>query len=156
MGFTFAADRHTDGHHTNGLVNGFSENSAFSYHIDCLAAVQNTHPTGMREDVLLLSWLIVLLRTREGSQVFFDWAYARSLDIIKHQSASDRLSMDKIMEGLQDDIKDVSAAISKHISTTGLRDFASGTATSLLLSTGSLSQEFEGPEVCKSICLVLA
>jgi hypothetical protein len=126
------------------VSNGTSGNSVFTYHINNLASSSST-PSGMREDILLASWLIVLLRTREGERVSFDWSY--------HSNGSEEsprhLSMEDVLGGLEDSIENVIGAISSQISRVGSKQNHAD-AVSLLLSTSDLSQTFENLTVRSS------
>src|SRR3569833_320740 len=95
--------------HVDG--NGFK-----SFKMLGLAADQPSAPTGMKDEILLLSWLIVLLRTREDSQICYEWAYKSHCggDI---DPVSVRLSADDVMTGLPSQVGEVAAAISRHIAT---------------------------------------
>ncbi|KAF2136002.1 uncharacterized protein K452DRAFT_303125 [Aplosporella prunicola CBS 121167] len=143
MGATLVADIPDPSQMSNGSIdmsaNGQAGNVDFkSFEISGLAADQGSTSTGMREEFLLLSWLIVLLRTREDSQITFEWAYKSAFE----QDASKRcLSMDKVMTGLQDGVGKVAAAISDDLAQ-GQGAVASGPA-SLLLSSSSLSRTSE-------------
>jgi hypothetical protein len=109
--------------------------------------IASSTPSGMREDVLLASWLIVLLRTREGERVAFDWKYESSSNTsenpIKH------LSMEDVMKGLEDSVDNVTRTISGQISTAdSSKNYAE--STSVLLSTSVLSQQSEDSTVRSS------
>lgn len=103
--------------------------------------------TGMREDIVLLSWLIVLLRTKEDGQASFQWAYTgHDGQEVKNRS----LSTEQVLPNLQSQVGDVSAVISKHISSEHVKP---STPASLLLSTGALSRTTEvGEEVSYGTC----
>lgn len=115
-----------------------------SFEITGLANDQTTSSTGMKEDLILLSWLVVLLRTREDRQACFDWAYTSRANWVEHELVNRRLSTNDLMTTLESSVSQVSAAISKHMETT-----ASSLSTpipgpmSLLLNTCSLSQSSE-------------
>lgn len=112
-----------------------------SFEIVDLAADQDTTLTGMREEILLSSWLIVLLRTREGSQVNFDWAYNSD---VEHEPARRCLSMNMVATGLQDPIGKVAAAILGDIAAVERsQSVPKSSPVSFLLSTGSLSRTSE-------------
>jgi hypothetical protein len=79
------------------------------------------------------SWLIVLLRTREGGQIRYEWAYRRAGEELVPRS----LAMNEVVAGLQSSVRETAVAVSRHIAT----DSPSRSApASLLLSTSSLSQ----------------
>lgn len=100
--------------------------------------------TGMRDEILLLSWLIVLMRTREGSQISYDWAYKCRANGFKNEPVNRCLSMDEVMTRSQSAVGQIAAVIARHITTVEPRQRAAmpGPA-SLLLSTSSLSQKSE-------------
>ena len=111
-----------------------------SFEVAGLTADEPATPTGMREEILLISWLIVLLRTREGGQIRYDWAYKGR----EHEPVKGCLSMGELVTGLQDSIGQATAAISQHIKTVVSSEGATlSSPASLLLSTGSLSQTSE-------------
>lgn len=108
------------------------------FEVSNLFSEQFTTPTGMKEEILLLSWLIVLLRTRENSQITYDWAYQQQ-NVVRHESAS-KLLMSNLVTGLQNRVRDVATAIAYHVSIAG-QNFpqAGSSSTSLILSTDSLA-----------------
>lgn len=109
-----------------------------SYKMEKLAFQSTTTPSGMREDILLASWLIVLLRTREGERVAFDWTYQSSSGVSEEPCR--HVSMDNVMKGLQDSVDSVIRAMSSQILTA--RSFERNLEpVSLLLSTGLLQQQ---------------
>lgn len=126
-------DRNNRGHGsavpTKSVPNG---DSGSSFEVVGFASDEAT-PTGMREDILLLSWLVLLLRTREDGNISFEWAY----DML---GTSNRLSMNEVVKGLEDRIVNVSAAMRQHIKTTAPSE---RTSTSLILSTSTFSQNSE-------------
>jgi len=124
-----------------------SGNAASSYNINNLASRSQSTPSGMREDILLASWLIVLLRTREGERVSFDWTYQNSSDA--PEQTSRLISMEDVMNGLGDSIGNVTKTISSQISRSDSGENYSE-AASLLLSTSVLSQQSEDSTVRSS------
>lgn len=100
-------------------------------------------PTALRADVLLTSWLIVLMRTREGRQAAFEWAYDGWEDEAMHQRVVRRLSTDEVLPGLDLD-SPLADAIQKSLRHHALsvKDLCTETACPryLILSTGSLSK----------------
>jgi hypothetical protein len=113
-----------------------------SFEVPGLAPETST-PTGMRDDLLLLSWLIVLLRTREDGQASYEWAYDGQEDGGVHERKNRSLSTDQVEITLQSKVGEVAAAISRQI-ITATPDQAGSTPATLLLSTGSLSRTAEG------------
>jgi len=146
MGSIFMVDVKAANCEENATVDklplGKAENASFSsFEIAALVSDQNSS-TGLDEGVLLLSWLIVLLRTREGGEISFDWAYKGWTDSLKHEQAKGHLAMGNVMTGLQDNVGQVAAAIRRDIvaSVASSQHTAIPGSVSLLLSTGSLSQ----------------
>lgn len=101
-------------------------------------------PTALRADVLLTSWLLVLMRTREERQASFEWAYDGWEDDDVHQRLARRLSTDEVLPGLNLDSSlgdAIQIALRHHASS--VKDLCTPTSCPrhLLLSTGSLSKE---------------
>jgi hypothetical protein len=94
----------------------------------------------MKEEIVLLSWLIVLLRTREDERASYEWTYQSHGDVSITEVAF-KLSTDEVLPKLQNSVGDTLASISRHIENVkgNLRP-AESSSTSLLLSTGSLSE----------------
>ncbi|KAF7590342.1 Non-ribosomal peptide synthetase [Aspergillus hancockii] len=139
MGSIHVDERHGLDQQQNGSVDGQVNGDGFSsFEIVGLKADQTATPTGMKEELVLLSWLLVLLRTREGGQIRFDWAYKGS----EEEPVNECLAMDDVMKGLQSNVGETAAAIAHKIATAVPRHPAA--PTSLLLSTGSLAQTSEG------------
>jgi hypothetical protein len=130
------------------VTNGTSGGSVFTYHINNLASSSSSTPSSMREDILLTSWLIVLLRTREGERVAFDWKYQST----GSEESPRHLSMEDVMKGLDDSIENVTRTISNQIPRVRSKQ-NSADAVSLLLSTSDLSQQSENSTVRSSFTL---
>lgn len=127
-------------HMTDLNQGAISGNDAFNYNIDNLASQSSSTLSGMREDILLASWLIVLLRTREGERVAFDWTYQNSSNVSEEPYR--HLSMENVMQGLEDSIQNVTGAISNQLPRAGpSKDNVE--PGSILLSTSALSQQSE-------------
>lgn len=113
-------------------------------------------PTGLREDLVLVAWLAVLLRSREGSSVDFEWAYAHDTTTEDDTTISNR-SMDKVMKYLQSSIKEVANVVREDITSSKPSNIqASSTPAKLVLSTSTLSRTSEGTgdEVCSILDLI--
>ncbi|KAK4096517.1 nonribosomal siderophore peptide synthase Sid2 [Parathielavia hyrcaniae] len=95
--------------------------------------------TSVSQELLLLSWLIVLQRTREERQITYEWAYKT---IESKNKADDEavatFSADELLPGLDCTVEHGSAVISRHITSSSPRPTSAG-PVSLLLSTGPLS-----------------
>jgi len=107
-----------------------------------LASDEAASVSGMREDIVLVSWLIVLWRAREDAQISYDWAY-RGWDIdIDHDAATPTcLSTDEIATGMQTKVDEATASISRHL--TRVHGGAAGpwpNPASLILSTETTSR----------------
>ncbi|KAL2825169.1 hypothetical protein BDW59DRAFT_161884 [Aspergillus cavernicola] len=102
--------------------------------------------TGLREEIVLLSWLIALLRTREGS-VSYEWGYKGRDDGVQTELMKSRMSLDGVKIGLQSSVEEAATAISQHIATALSNQVeATPLPAYLLLSTGGLSQTSEAKD----------
>lgn len=136
-----------DKHHFLPTLTGEeSGDGSTSYQVLGLASDQHSTPTGMRDEILLLSWMIVLLRTREDGEVRYDWAYkGRATRNDELEQVNNTLSTDQVMPNLQTNIQRVAEAITHHVAKSPPSEFKAATnPASLLLSTGPLSQTHEG------------
>lgn len=98
-------------HMTDSNQGVASGNAVSNYNINNLASQSQFTPSGMREDILLASWLIVLLRTREGERVSFDWTYQNSPNA--PEQTPRHFSMEDVMNGLGDSVGNVTKTISR-------------------------------------------
>lgn len=97
--------------------------------------------TGMRDEIILLSWLIVLMRTQESSAVRFEWQYQGSGEVLGNGDAVRTLSPNEVMIGLQSHIGQAAAMLAGTIpSITQTQQSKLATRPSLRLSKASLSQ----------------
>lgn len=115
------------------------------FEVPGLASDDAASISGMREDMILISWLIVLWRTREDAQISYDWAYRGwDLDTDHEAAAPTCLSTDEIATGMQTKVEEATASISRHLTR------VDGGATrpwpnpaSLILSTETISRSDE-------------
>ncbi|OQD67441.1 hypothetical protein PENPOL_c003G08004 [Penicillium polonicum] len=107
-----------------------------SFQIAHLASEQIATPTSMKEEIVLLSWLMVLLRSREDSQISYDWSYKDFANGTEPESVN-KLLMNEVMKGLQSNVGEVATAISRSITA------GASSPASLILSTSSLSRTSE-------------
>ncbi|PKX91457.1 nonribosomal peptide synthase SidD [Aspergillus novofumigatus IBT 16806] len=115
---------------TAARLNG---NGVESFEVADLSSNEALGSTGMTDEVVLLSWLIVLLRTREGGRIGYEWAYKYP----EEEPVPRSLAMNEVVAGLQTSVKETAAAVARHIATDASSHW---TPASLLLSTSSLSQ----------------
>ncbi|KAE8381663.1 hypothetical protein BDV26DRAFT_72260 [Aspergillus bertholletiae] len=112
-----------------------------TFEVAGLAANDVSTPTGMREDILLVSWMVVLLRTHEGGQIQYDWAYKNQEQDAGREPVKTHFSMGELVTGLQESVGRTTTAICQYIKTVASsRSATVSSPDSLLLSTGSLSQ----------------
>ncbi|CAI7591434.1 unnamed protein product [Penicillium pancosmium] len=131
-------DRNDRGHGSVGRTESFASGETRSFEVVGLASDEITR-TGMKDEILLLSWLAMLLKTREGGQVSFEWAYDIS-------GESSRLSMNEVVKGLEDHILNASATIRQYITSQSAVASDKAPVTSpvpLILSTNSFSKKSE-------------
>jgi hypothetical protein len=149
MGSISFADNHDQNYRGDVALDTLSRcyangNGFHSFQANGLTLDQITTMTGITEEIVLLSWLIVLLRTREGGQICFDWAYRDPTNGPAHEPVRRRLLMDEVMTGLHNTVGQTAAAISCHVNPAPLSRCALGSnPISLLLSTCSLSPTLE-------------
>ena len=114
-----------------------------SFEIAGLVSSEVANSICARDEVLLLSWLLVLLRTHESSHIKFDWAYqsrGQNGDTLSYQC----LSMSEIVPNLQSSVGEVALNIHKHVVTARTEHSASScNPVSLVISTGCSSQSSE-------------
>lgn len=134
-----------------------ADGNGFRYfEVTGLASDQTLSLTGMKDETLLLSWLIVLLRTREGGQVSFDWAYKSSEDVFEQELEAMSLSTEEVVTGLQNNITETTTVVSRFITTAEpSQRTPKSSPRSLLLSTNSLSKTSEGGKDEVSECPTL-
>ncbi|KAL4879115.1 hypothetical protein BJY04DRAFT_229461 [Aspergillus karnatakaensis] len=116
-----------------------------SFKILGLAAEQGS-ATGLKEEIVLLSWLITLLRTREDSQVSYEWAF-KSEDNRQTELATRRLAIDELKIVLQSSVAEAATAISNYIAAVPESQYESTSKpASIVLSTSSLSQTLDNKD----------
>lgn len=97
--------------------------------------------SGAREEIILLSWLLVLLRIQDSDGVSFEWAYGNKADddrtVERHHFAANEFIGD-----LEASTEQCSIAIAAHLGHLESKHMRSGAhSSSLLLSTGSLLKQ---------------
>lgn len=148
MEYTHVVDVHGQNHPKNESMDtssgGQADGDGFRVFKIVGLAPDETTPTGMRDEIILLSWLIVLLRTQENSQICYDWAYKGQENGLEHEPVSKRLSTDEVMTAPQRNVAQIGSAIYRHIAAVApSQSTAISSPSSLLLSTSSLSQSSE-------------
>ena len=134
---------HQNGEKPNGVGLWQDDTSDFrSFEIPDLGSGLNPTPTGVKDDIILLSWLIVLARTREDDETRFEWSYCGNGG--NKSQVTRVLSTNEVISNRQNDIRQTAEAISRHIelSVPNSRSEISSNI-SLLLSTGVLCQAQE-------------
>jgi len=130
-------------HPTAGLVNGFSNDFGVSREVRSLQADEFKTRTGMREDIIRLAWLIVLMRTREGSQVSYEWAHR---DLLDTQWPEREVDGSHIIKELDENVETVSNRI-RQCSTPLTSSKVPPKQDSMILSTSKMFRKEEEPEV---------
>jgi fusarinine C synthase len=93
--------------------------------------------SGIRDEIILLSWLLVLLRTQGYDGIMFEWAHKSP----GHEPIIRSLKMDEVVTSRQSKLADIVPSIASSIRVDGSGQSTSlPTGGSLLLSTSSLSQ----------------
>lgn len=125
-------------------INEASGMEAQIFDIAGLAPDNCATPTGMRDEIILLSWLIVLMRTQESTSVRFEWRYQGSSEVLGGGDTVRTLSPNELMIGSQSHVGQGAAMIAGIIpSITEAQESALASRPSLLISNGSLSQSSE-------------
>jgi len=94
---------------------------------------------GLDLEVLLLSWLVVLLRVQDEGQASFEWSLKAADDELMSSSVS--CSSNDLVHSLDVNITDAKARFAEHLATAWKTHEAANTeCLSLLVSTRSLSQ----------------
>ncbi|KAG9246929.1 nonribosomal siderophore peptide synthase Sid2 [Calycina marina] len=105
--------------------------------------------SGTRLEVLLVSWLIVLLRNNEEEKVCFDWTpSAQSANLDDGQvNRTLTISMDEVLTSLQSSVNEVVEALSCQIKAfTSSQHEVKSTSVSHVLSTTSPSRTSQGAQ----------
>ncbi|KAJ6114384.1 hypothetical protein N7486_000162 [Penicillium sp. IBT 16267x] len=103
--------------------------------------------SGMKEEVVLLAWLVVLMRTREGTLPRFEWAYKICADDAGVKSVNNELPTETLVPGLDNSVEQIITAISQHIKAVTPAELgAAPNSVSLILSSGSLTHDAEANE----------
>jgi hypothetical protein len=72
-----------------------------TFEIDGLAPQNCSTPTSMRDEIILIAWLIVLMRVQESSLVRCEWQYQGSPQELENGDAVRSLSPNDVTIGLQ-------------------------------------------------------
>jgi hypothetical protein len=130
---------------SNGQANGADSFGPFN--LNGLASSRPPSPTGMKDDIVLLSWLVVLLRTREDRQFACEWAYKSREHVGGDGLATMRLSAQEVIPDLHSKVGEVAATLSRNIATACAWPCTPTSGPELLLlSTGSLAPTPAGGE----------
>jgi hypothetical protein len=114
------------------------------FNIVGLAPYNCATPTGMRDEIILLSWLIVLMRTQESSSVRVEWRYQGGEEVLGGGDAVRTLAPNDVTTGLQSHVGQAAAMLAGIIpSITETQQSSFADRPSLLISSGSLSQSSE-------------
>ncbi|TID23425.1 nonribosomal siderophore peptide synthase Sid2 [Venturia nashicola] len=107
--------------------------------LDTHGLISNTR-TGIREEVLLVAWLLVLLRTRENGHADFSWGHRDQTDAFELGSLNNKFLMNEVISGQQDSIDQAAQAIYRHIAkVTPAANGGSSSSFSLLLCSNVCS-----------------
>ncbi|KAE8547820.1 hypothetical protein EYB25_009613 [Talaromyces marneffei] len=109
-----------------------------SFTIGNLVSKQKSCLTGMRDELVLLSWCIVLLRNSEEGQASFEWTYKGQSENIQSQP----LNTAQVIASLQGSVEQTGTEILQHISTQSVnQSIPISSPASIVLSTSLLSQK---------------
>lgn len=119
----------------DSLKGGAAKESFRSFEIAGLPSKDGFHFTGMREEIVLLAWVIVLLRTREGVLPLYDWAYKGEEGNGQHN----RLPTEDIIPNLQVTIGEALASTLRYVRDIAGERKCADEVSSLLVSSNRLS-----------------
>jgi hypothetical protein len=125
-------------------ISGSEYDGSVSFQILDDTGDQELPPTGIRDEILLLSWLIVILRTQDSGQISYEWAYGIQATDTEAQPVVRRLLMKDVVVDLKEEIRNAAEATARHVMDVSQREHTTTIPISLLLSTGSLSRTEEG------------
>jgi len=115
-----------------------------TFDIDGLAPQNCSTPTGMRDEIILIAWLIVLMRVQESSLVRCEWQYQGTAQVLEKGDAIRSISPNDIMIGMQSHIGQSAAILAGKIpSVTEAQQSALSGSASIRVSTSSLSRSSE-------------
>jgi hypothetical protein len=115
-----------------------------TFEIDGLAPQNCSTPTGMRDEIILIAWLIVLMRVQESSLVRCEWQYQGSPQELENGDAVRSLAPNDVTIGLQSHTGQSAAILAGTIpSITEAQQAALSSPASIRLSTGPLSLSSE-------------
>lgn len=110
-----------------------------TFEINGLAPQNCSTPTGMRDEIILIAWLIVLMRVQESDLVRCEWQYQGSPQELENGDAVRRLSPNDVMIGLQSHTGQSAAILAGLIPSITEPQSALPSLASIRLSTGPLS-----------------
>ena len=120
---------------------GTDQDNSLAFKVFGLASDEATAPTGMKDDIILLSWLFVLSRTQDREQVSFEWAYRSPVNGVSPEIPPEQVSWSQIATELPINVGQIATAISHSLpKVTATHGADVSGPVSLLLSTGPLSQ----------------
>ncbi|OWP01154.1 nonribosomal siderophore peptide synthase Sid [Marssonina coronariae] len=124
-----------------------------SFSIDSPALADPSTPTGVREEYVLLAWLLVLARTRERN-VTCAWAYKDR--VVEHELVPGSLSVEEVMP-VEARVEEVAAAVLKRLGDANARGLPRPACSpvSILLSTSTSAQDVESGSAEDAIQLEL-
>lgn len=120
----------------------YSDNSATFSIFDTELSESHTPSIVSSQEILLLSWLLVLLRTQEDGRASFEWSHHYTRNEFEDQITNIRLSTDEVLPDskLHTSIAEATRAVSRHIKADDPELHAAiSNDTRLFVSTGYLS-----------------
>lgn len=82
-----------------------------SYQVLDHGATQDNIPVSVTDEIVLLSWFITLLRTRENTNVSFNWAYYGPLNGHMDEQQVKCFTQDVLMTSIKDKVRAIAARI---------------------------------------------
>ncbi|KAI1608519.1 nonribosomal siderophore peptide synthase Sid2 [Exophiala viscosa] len=124
-----------------GPNDGPGHDHCLGFKVVGLASNETTTPTGMKDEVVLLSWLLVLSRTQDRDQVSFEWTYRSPTNGVLPGLPQTQLSRSEIAAEPSRNVGQIATAISQSLpKVTATHEADVSSPVSLLLSTGPLTR----------------
>ncbi|KAL2264526.1 hypothetical protein VTJ83DRAFT_7036 [Remersonia thermophila] len=97
-------------------------------------------PASLKKETVLLAWLITLLRTSEEREASFEWSYTSDPKSVDLTAARRPLVSKDVVESLDANLDQITANISRYLTSPSLRSPGLSGDVCLVLSTGTLDQ----------------
>lgn len=121
------------------------EDGFSSFQVLDLADNQDNTLLSLADEVVLLSWFLTLLRTRENTSISFNWAYNGLINGYKDEQQIKLFTQDGLMTSMKDTVRAIAATIFSRleINAEKPRIFGSNCASLILSTTPHTTNDIE-------------